>query len=133
MIDALDDPLIVDRLGRLAVHLLHAVFEWFQDDPDSAGDDAGDLPFQALAPRSSLRRVGSVTAFMAAAVIDNPILNSPFDEPTRHWKFDRDGITTRSSTGAASRRISCDPKSKRGPGQMQFQAEWTADRIGASG
>lgn len=38
---------------------------------------------------------------MADAVIDNPILNSPFEEPSQHWKFERDGITneTRSATG----------------------------------
>lgn len=27
-------------------------------------------------------------------VIENPILNSPFEEPRHHFKFDRDGITT---------------------------------------
>jgi hypothetical protein len=26
-------------------------------------------------------------------VIENPILNSPFADPIRHWKFDDDGIT----------------------------------------
>jgi type III restriction enzyme len=26
-------------------------------------------------------------------VIENPILNSPFDEPSRHFKFTDDGIT----------------------------------------
>jgi type III restriction enzyme len=26
-------------------------------------------------------------------VIENPVINSPFDEPTRHFKFDDDGIT----------------------------------------
>ena len=30
---------------------------------------------------------------MPQAVIDNPILNSPFDEPTRHFRFDEQGIT----------------------------------------
>jgi hypothetical protein len=30
---------------------------------------------------------------MAYAVIDNPILNSPFAEPQRHWKFTDTGIT----------------------------------------
>ncbi len=33
---------------------------------------------------------------MADAVIDNPILNSPFDEPERHWKFERMESRTRS-------------------------------------
>src|SRR5205823_11356937 len=27
------------------------------------------------------------------ALIENPILNSPFREPTRHFKFDDEGIT----------------------------------------
>lgn len=27
------------------------------------------------------------------AVIENPILNSPFREPTRHFRFDGEGIT----------------------------------------
>lgn len=30
---------------------------------------------------------------MADVVIDNPILNPPFDPPTRHWRFGPDGIT----------------------------------------
>jgi hypothetical protein len=33
------------------------------------------------------------------AVIDNPILNSPFREPTRHFKFDAEGITDEILTG----------------------------------
>ncbi len=28
-------------------------------------------------------------------VIDNPILNRPYDEPTRHFAFDDEGITDR--------------------------------------
>ena len=31
---------------------------------------------------------------MADVVIDNPILNSPFDEPTRHFRFGEEGITS---------------------------------------
>ncbi len=30
---------------------------------------------------------------MARASIENPILNSPFAEPTRHFRFADDGIT----------------------------------------
>jgi type III restriction enzyme len=30
---------------------------------------------------------------MKAVVIENPILNSPFEMPTRHFKFDDGGIT----------------------------------------
>lgn len=40
---------------------------------------------------------------MSSVVIENPILNSPFEEPTRHFKFDQDGIT---SEIVESRRIS---------------------------
>ena len=67
---------------------------------------------------------------MADAVIDNPILNSPFDEPENHWKFERDGITNEVVDG---RRVSSYfmpiPKSKRGGDQLQFETEWTSDRI----
>jgi hypothetical protein len=30
---------------------------------------------------------------MKQVVIENPILNSPFEEPRRHFKFSEDGIT----------------------------------------
>jgi type III restriction enzyme len=30
---------------------------------------------------------------MKQVVIENPIINSPFEEPRRHFKFDTDGIT----------------------------------------
>ena len=67
---------------------------------------------------------------MPDAVIENPILNSPFVEPTRHWKFERDGIT---NEVVERRRVSSYfmpiPKSKRGDDQLQFETEWTADRI----
>jgi hypothetical protein len=32
-------------------------------------------------------------------VIDNPILNSPFTEPARHFRFDDDGITNEIAEG----------------------------------
>jgi len=41
---------------------------------------------------------------VTAAVIDNPILNSPFAEPTRHWDLDESGIPT--GTPALGRRRS---------------------------
>jgi type III restriction enzyme len=67
---------------------------------------------------------------VADAVIDNPILNAPFEEPGRHWKFERDGITNEIVDG---RRVSSYfmpiPKSKRGGDQLEFVTEWTADRI----
>ncbi len=30
---------------------------------------------------------------MSDVIIENPILNSPFEMPHRHFKFDEDGIT----------------------------------------
>jgi type III restriction enzyme len=62
-------------------------------------------------------------------VIDNPILNSPFEEPRRHYKFDEDGITNEVEE---KRRPSsyfipiAAPKKK---GKQSAQAEfWTQDR-----
>jgi type III restriction enzyme len=67
---------------------------------------------------------------MPQAVIDNPILNSPFREPTRHFRFDEQGIT---NDVVEARRTSsyfipiAQPK-KKGK-QLQFETEWTQDRI----
>ena len=33
------------------------------------------------------------------SIIEDPILNSPFHEPARHFKFDEDGITNEILTG----------------------------------
>lgn len=63
-------------------------------------------------------------------VIDNPILNSPFEEPRRHFVFDDDGITDKIAEG---RRTSiyfvpiARPRKK--GGQQYFDTEWTKDRI----
>ena len=38
---------------------------------------------------------------MADTVIENPILNSPFREPKRHFRFDDDGITNDDRRGAS--------------------------------
>lgn len=68
---------------------------------------------------------------MGQVVIENPIINSPFDEPTRHFKFSDEGITNQI---ANARRTSsyfvpiAKPKTK-GAKQLQFQTEWTQDRI----
>ncbi len=64
-------------------------------------------------------------------VIENPILNSPFLEPSRHFRFDEDGITNDIVEG---RRISsyfvpiAQPR-KKGNKQLRFDTEWTQDRI----
>ena len=67
---------------------------------------------------------------MRQVVIENPILNSPYFEPTRHFKFTDEGITDQIVEG---RRISsyfvpiAQPKKK--GRQLQFDTEWTQDRI----
>ncbi|MCK6556745.1 DEAD/DEAH box helicase family protein [Candidatus Binatia bacterium] len=68
---------------------------------------------------------------MAQVVIENPILNSPFEEPKRHFRFDDEGITDEI---VDERRISsyfipiAQPK-KKGRKQLAFDTEWTKDRI----
>ncbi len=65
-------------------------------------------------------------------VIENPILNSPFAEPSRHFRFDDDGITNDIVEG---RRISsyfipiAQPRKKSNNLVLGFGTEWTQDRI----
>jgi type III restriction enzyme len=63
-------------------------------------------------------------------VIENPVLNAPFEEPSRHFLFDDTGIT---STVVEERRPSSYfvpiPAAKRSKAQLVFETEWTADRI----
>ncbi len=70
---------------------------------------------------------------MSQVVIENPIINSPFQEPTRHFRFTDEGITDEIVEG---RRISsyfvpiARPKKKKGAEtQLMFDTEWTQDRI----
>jgi hypothetical protein len=66
---------------------------------------------------------------VADVVIENPILNSPYLERTRHFRFDDDGITNEPVDG---RRISAyfipiaQPKKK---GKQLVFEDWTGDRI----
>ena len=65
------------------------------------------------------------------AVIENPILNSPFEEPQRHFRFDEHGIT---SQIVEQRRPSsyfipiAQPKKKGKDRQLTIEG-WTEDRI----
>ena len=63
-------------------------------------------------------------------VIENPILNSPFREPTRHWAFGDTGITNEIVEG---RRVSSYfmpiPASKVRGKQLELETQWTRDRI----
>ena len=67
-----------------------------------------------------------------ANVIKNPILNSPYEVPTRYWKFDDDGITDQVQKGRRpSAYFMPIPAAKRrqaAQAQLEF-VEWTKDRI----
>jgi type III restriction enzyme len=67
---------------------------------------------------------------MKQVVIENPILNSPYTEPTRHFRFTDEGITDQIVTG---RRISSYfvpiAKSRKKGKQLLIETEWTQDRI----
>jgi type III restriction enzyme len=70
---------------------------------------------------------------VSQVVIENPIINSPFDEPTRHFRFDDEGITNEEVKG---RRVShyfvpiARSKKRNGTTEQKiFDTEWTQDRI----
>ena len=54
-------------------------------------------------------RTGNVggRSSMSQVVIENPIINSPFDEPTRHFRFSDEGITDEIGDGLRRRRGGC--------------------------
>jgi len=63
-------------------------------------------------------------------IIENPVLNSPYEEPKRHWKFTDDGIT---NEVVEARRISGYfvpiPRPKSRGKQLEIDTEWTQDRL----
>lgn len=62
--------------------------------------------------------------------ITNPVINSPYLEPSKHFKFDSDGITNEIVRGRRrSEYFVPVPQSKKKGAQLQFDAEWTTDRI----
>jgi type III restriction enzyme len=67
---------------------------------------------------------------VSQTVIENPILNSPFDEPGRHFKFGDEGITNQviERRRTSSYFIPIARPKKKGK-QLQFETEWTQDRI----
>jgi type III restriction enzyme len=67
---------------------------------------------------------------MADALIENPILNSPFEAPARHFKFTDEGITNEIAEGrrSSSYFIPIARPKKKGK-QLVFDTEWTQDRI----
>jgi type III restriction enzyme len=68
---------------------------------------------------------------MPQVVIENPILNSPYAEPTRHFHFTDEGITSDIDAGrrVSSYFIPIPHAKKKNPKQLAFETEWTQDRI----
>jgi type III restriction enzyme len=69
---------------------------------------------------------------VADVIIQNPILNSAFEEPTRHFAFSDEGITDEviDSRRVSSYFMPIAAAKKRGKGQqLQFDTEWTKDRL----
>ncbi len=70
---------------------------------------------------------------MADAVIDNPILNSPYDEPNRHFRFDEQGITSEVVVGRRSSGYFVPiPAARKNSPQLSLATEWTSDRLKAN-
>jgi type III restriction enzyme len=67
---------------------------------------------------------------MKQVVIENPVLNSPFEAPHRHFRFDDEGITNQI---VEARRISSYfipvPRPKKRGKQLRFETEWSEERI----
>lgn len=69
---------------------------------------------------------------MPQVVIENPILNSPFVEPSLHFRFDDDGITNEIVEGRrrSSYFVPIPSSRKRGKGQqLSLDTQWTQDRV----
>lgn len=69
---------------------------------------------------------------MKQPVIENPVINSPYQGPARHFRFTDDGITNEILDG---RRPSAyfvpiaKPKKRGRQEQLSFDTEWTQDRV----
>jgi len=62
--------------------------------------------------------------------ITNPVINGPYDEPRQHFKFDDDGITDEIALGRRrSEYFVPVPQTKKRGAQLQFDNEWTLNRI----
>ncbi len=66
---------------------------------------------------------------MPQVVIENPVINSPFEEPRRHYKFDEDGITDEiaEQRRPSSYFVPIAAPRKKGK-QLTFDTLWTQDR-----
>ena len=66
---------------------------------------------------------------MAQVVIENPILNAPFEEPQRYFRFAEDGITDEIIQGRRSSSYFVPIPQPRKRGRQLAFSEWTEDRL----
>ena len=68
---------------------------------------------------------------MPQVVIENPVINSPYSEPTRHFRFGDEGITNEIADGrrSSSYFIPIARPRKKGSQRSLFGTEWTAERV----
>jgi type III restriction enzyme len=66
-----------------------------------------------------------------AQVIKNPVINSAFLEPSKHFRFDEEGITNEVVLGrrVSSYFIPIAQSRKKGVVQLSFDTEWTQERV----
>ena len=59
---------------------------------------------------------------MADVVIENPVINSPYDEPTRHFRFGEEGITNEIVEGNGDQSVfHADPAAPKKRSQLSFR------------
>lgn len=66
---------------------------------------------------------------MSIVVIENPVINSPFAEPTRHCRFSDEGITNEIVPSRRTSQYFVPIAQPRKKSQFKFETEWTADRV----
>jgi type III restriction enzyme len=68
---------------------------------------------------------------MPDVLIENPIINSPFTEPARHFMFNDDGITNeiQDARRVSSYFVPIPKPRKKGTQALLFETEWTQNRL----
>src|SRR5712692_7146514 len=82
----------------------------------------------------SFNRTGTAPTTEATrrvVIIDDPVLNSPFEEPSKHFRFTEEGITNEilEKRRTSSYFIPVPRARNRRREQLSFETEWTADRL----
>ena len=67
---------------------------------------------------------------MKQVIIENPVINSPYKDPCRHFRFSEDGITDEIIEGRrpSSYFVPIPKPKKKGKG-VASDTEWTEDRV----